>query len=230
MENNIKVIAFVQARAESLRLPNKIFKKIKKNNVIELVIKRLKKSKEISKIVILSSKSKANLKIKRIANNLGCEIFYGDKDDVLNRFYLASKKYQDYKNIVRITADCPLIDSHIVDKIIKRFLSSNCDYCSNVLKPTFPDGFDVEIFKKSALDKAWKLDKNKNSREHVTSYIINNKNFIKINYSAKENLSNYKLSLDTEEDLNNLKKLFNYFNNIFFPFSKIEKLLKKKRI
>ena len=228
MENNIKVIAFVQARAESLRLPNKIFKKIKKNNVIELVIKRLKKSKEISKIVILSSKSKANLKIKKIANNLGCEIFYGDKDDVLNRFYFASKRYQDYKNIVRITADCPLIDSNIVDKIIKRYLSSNCDYCSNVLKPSFPDGFDVEIFKKSALEKAWKLDKNKNSREHVTSYIINNKNFIKVNYSAKENLSNYKLSLDTEEDLNNLKKLFNYFNDIYFPFSKIEKLLKKK--
>ena len=137
MENNIKVIAFIQARAESLRLPNKIFKKIKNNNIIELVIKRLKKSKGISKIVILSSKSKANLKIKKIANNLGCEIFYGDKDDVLNRFYFASNKYQDYKNIVRITADCPLIDPHVIDKIINKCLSSNCDYCSNVLKPSF---------------------------------------------------------------------------------------------
>ena len=148
MEYKKKVIAFIQARGESERFPKKIFYKINKKYLIEILIERLKKSKLISKIVILTYKSDLNNNLVQIAKKLKCELFFGSKNDVLKRFYSASKKFKKFNQIEKITGDCTLVDPKLVDQVILYHLNSNFDYTSNVNPSSFPDGLDVEIFKK----------------------------------------------------------------------------------
>ena len=175
MENKNKVIAFIQARSESERFPNKIFQKINKLPLIEILIKRLKKSKYINKIVILSYKSSNNINLIPITKKNSCEIFFGDKENVLKRFFNASNKYKNYNQIIRITGDCTLSDPNLIDEMIIDHLNSNSNFTSNVISRTFPDGLDVEIFKRKLLQEIYKKVSSKFDKEHVTSWIVRNK-------------------------------------------------------
>ena len=118
MENKKKIIAFIQARAESERFPNKIFYKINNLTLIEILLKRVKKSKYLKKIVILTYKSKKNKKLLSIAKRNNCEVFFGDENNVLKRFYTASKRFSKFNQILRITGDCTLSDPEIIDEVI----------------------------------------------------------------------------------------------------------------
>ena len=185
MELKKRVLAVVQARYNSQRFPGKVVKKINNRTILEILIKRLSKSKHISKIVVACSKNRNDKKIINICKKLGIKYFSGSENDVLDRFYNVAKKYKA-SNILRITGDCPLIDFQIVDEVISNFFLKDVDYASNTNPPTFPDGLDVEIFKFSALKKAFKESINFSEREHVTPFIRNNKKF------KKFNLHNYK--------------------------------------
>ena len=228
MENKKNIIAYVQARSESVRFPNKIFKKINGEQVIEIILKKLKKSKYISKIVIVSYKSHSNKHLIEIAQKHDCQIYFGDKDNVLKRFYNCSKKYKDYENILRITGDCPLIDVDIVDNVIFKFLNDKVDYCSNINPPTFPDGLDVEIFKKKILHQTFSKATNKYDKEHVTPYILRSKNILRSNYQINQDLSEYKLSLDDKTDLKNIILLTSYYKNNYVKFFQFKNSLQKK--
>ena len=105
--------------------------------------------------------------------------FRGSEKNVIERFYLAAKKY-DYQNIVRITGDCPLIDHEIVDRVISKFLTNKVDYCSNTQPPTWPDGLDVEIFSFNALERSFNSNLSNYDKEHVTPFIRNNSEFISL--------------------------------------------------
>ena len=150
MEKNLKIVAIVQARFNSRRFPGKVLKKIYGKTVLEILLKRLQKSKKITKIVLATSKENSDLAIVDLVNKLNFDVFLGSKNDVLSRFYYAAKKFKA-DAIIRITADCPLIDPNLVDDLIKKFTQSEFDYISNSIDPSFPDGLDVEIFKYKAL-------------------------------------------------------------------------------
>ena len=228
MENKKKMIAFIQARAESERFPNKIFYKINNLPIIEILIKRLKKSKYLKKIVILTYKSDQNKNLIPIVKKNNCEIFFGDKNNVLKRFYFASKKYNKFNQILRITGDCTLSDPKLVDDIIMRHLKTNSDFTSNVNPPTFPDGFDVEIFTRKLLIETFKKNGSKFDQEHVTPLMKKNKKIRINNYSQKNDLSKYKISVDEFEDYQKLKYLIkSNRNNIFVSKIKIINFLKK---
>ena len=120
MELKKNILFIIQARYNSIRFPGKVVKKINNKTVLEILIKRLSRSKFASKIIVACSKNQKDIAILNICKKLGINYSVGSEDDVLDRFYKAAKKYKG-KNIVRITADCPLIDYKIVDDVISNF-------------------------------------------------------------------------------------------------------------
>ena len=124
LNKKFEVLAIVQARYLSSRLPGKVLKKVNDKTIIEILINRLIKSKKISKIIIACSSNKMDKEIIKIAKKLRIDYFIGSEKNVLARYYFAAKKF-NYKNIVRITADCPLIDPNVVDLVIKNFFEKS---------------------------------------------------------------------------------------------------------
>jgi spore coat polysaccharide biosynthesis protein SpsF len=121
---------------------------------------------------------------------------------VLDRYYQAAKPEQpDW--VVRLTSDCPLIDAELMDKIIDKAIELDVDYCSNTLDPTYPDGMDSEVFKFSALEKAWHEAELNSEKEHVTPYIHKNSSFHNkkpfISYNYANNVSYEKVRLTVDE-------------------------------
>ena len=221
MEFKMKVLAIIQARYNSTRFPGKVVKKINNKTVLEILIKRLSRSKYISKIIVACTNDQKDQIIKSICKKLSVNYFVGSENDVLDRFYKAAKKYKG-ANIVRITADCPLIDPKIVDDVISNFFLKNVDYASNVNPPTFPDGLDVEVFKFRALKEAYTKATQSIEREHVTPFIINNKKFKKFNLKNSIDYSSLRLTLDEKEDFILIEKILkNFKNNIYFTLKSI---------
>jgi len=215
---------FVQARLTSSRFKGKVLKKIKDNTLLNIILSRLKKSKKIDKIIVLIPDNKKNLSLKKILIKQKVLMFEGSEKNVLDRYFQASRKFKP-KNIIRITADCPLVDFKIIDKMITIFKSKKCDYMSNTSPPTFPDGLDIEIFKTKALEKVWKTVKNKYDREHVTSFFKSSNKFNILNLRNKEDYSHFRFTVDYREDLNFMKKIFNYFSpSIYFSWKQVVKL------
>jgi len=163
----------IQARMSSTRLPKKVMLKIGEKPVLWYVYNRVKLSKKVNEIIIATSSDKSDDPIEKFCREENIKFFRGSLEDVLDRFYYAAKRF-NFEYILRITADCPLIDREIMDKGIDlHFASSNPEntYTSNTLEYTFPDGLDIEIFSFKLLEEAWKNAKLKSEREHVTPYI-----------------------------------------------------------
>lgn len=191
------ILAILQARTSSNRLPNKVLLDICGKPMIEWQIQRMKLSKKINQIVLATSNLKEDRILAKIAKRNNIDSFCGDLNDVLKRFYDCSLRYNS-DHIVRITGDCPLIDPNIIDKTISFHLENNFDYTSNSLEPTFPDGFDIEIFKSNLLKIANKNAKLKFQREHITQYFIKNANIFKLG-SFKNNIDYNKIRLTVDE-------------------------------
>lgn len=214
------VTAIIQARMGSTRLPGKVMVKIEGKPLLCHVIKRVEDSKQIMQIIVATTNLPEDDIIEAFCNKIGIECYRGSSDDVLDHFYRAALKY-GADVVVRITADCPLIDPKIIDKAVGLFLKSDADYLSNTLKPTYPDGVDVEVFSFKALERAWKEAKLASEREHVTPYIIKNSHiFNLINLKNERDLSSYRWTVDEERDLifvrEIYKRLYRNKNTIFY--------------
>jgi glutamate-1-semialdehyde aminotransferase/spore coat polysaccharide biosynthesis protein SpsF (cytidylyltransferase family) len=178
---------------------------------------------------VACSKDKNDKVLINICKKLGIDYFAGSENDVLDRFYKTAIKFKS-KHIVRITGDCPLIDSEIVDNVIINFFTKNVDYATNANPPTFPDGLDVEIFKFSALKESYLKAKTIFEREHVTPYIINNKKFKKFNLKNTKDYSFLRLTLDEKEDFILIEKIIkNFKKNIYFNLKNILHFYKKNK-
>jgi glutamate-1-semialdehyde aminotransferase/CMP-N-acetylneuraminic acid synthetase len=224
-----KIVAIVQARCDSIRLPNKIMRKIAGIPAIELLYNRLSLSKELDKIVIATSKNGANKKLISFCKKKQIDYFLGSENNVLKRYFDACKIFKA-DIIVRITGDSILIDPRLVDKIIKLFKINKVDYVSNCEPPTFPDGLDVEVFSKKCLEKTYKQVKKEYDKEHVTSYIKSSKKFKTINYKSNIDYSNIRWSLDQKEDLEEISLIAKHFNtNTYFSWKDILKVTEAKK-
>ena len=202
----MKILAIIQARCNSSRLPNKILKKIGDVESIIFQYKRIKKSKNLDDIIVATSDTTSDDKLIKVLKKNNIKYFRGSEKDVLSRFYNCAKN-KKVDAVVRLTADCPLIDFTIIDKVIELFKSKKLDYASNITPPTFPDGMDVEIFKFSILKKTLKNTKNKYDREHVTPYMQRNKKIKKACLYNSKDLSKIRLTLDTIDDYKNINSL-----------------------
>jgi|GEM_PF-445132 len=225
------IIAIIQARMSSTRLPGKVLKKISGKTLLEILIERLRYSKKLDKIIIATSFNKKDRAIVKLAKKIKCSYFVGDENDVLDRFYKTAKKFKA-DTVVRITADCPLHDPELIDDIINYYLMNRkkYDYVSNVNPPTFPDGFDLWVFSFKTLEKVWENAKLKSEREHVCPYIWKNKKMFKIgHYKSKINYSNLRLTVDDRDDFNVVRKIYQklYKKGKIFKFDDIINLIKK---
>ena len=222
-----KVVAIVQARVGSSRLPGKVLKKINKKEAILILLKRLSKSKKIHDIIVAIPIKKKDDRLYRILIKNNYKVFRGDENNVLKRYYNCAKKF-DLKNIVRITGDNPLVDPKLVDKIIGIYQRKNFDYVSNIEKRTFPKGLDVEVFSFDALKIAYFNAKKKFDREHVTPY-LRKKKFKRYNYVNKEDFSNIRVTLDTMNDFYLIKKIYSKIGKKFIYFNDIVQFYKRNK-
>jgi spore coat polysaccharide biosynthesis protein SpsF len=203
-----KSTVIIQARTGSNRLPNKVLSKIGTKTMVEQVIQRVKKIKNIEQVILVTTLKNTDKILLEIAKKNEILSFAGSANNVLKRYYDCSKKF-NCDPIIRITADCPLLDPLIATKMLKLYQEKKYDYVSNVLPPTFPDGLDVEIFSFKALEKCMINAKLNSEKEHVTAYIHNNKKKFKIsNFSNKLNLSNYRWTVDHSNDLKFVQNIY----------------------
>ena len=205
-----KILAIVQARMGSTRLPGKVMKKVNGKSLIEILFHRLSNSKKLDKIILATSKNSEDDSLAQMIEKLGFDVFRGSENDVLNRYFEAAKKYQP-QTIVRITGDCPIIDPSIIDEAISSFEEENADYASNTDPPTYPDGLDVEVFSFNSLMKANESARTPHEREHVTPFLRANRNLKKVNVSNDNDLSNERWTVDEPEDMLVIQNILNHF-------------------
>jgi spore coat polysaccharide biosynthesis protein SpsF (cytidylyltransferase family) len=222
------ILAILQARNSSSRLPKKVTKTILGKPMLLHQIERLKHSQMIDEIVVATSTSTSDDAIEKMCLDSNVEVFRGDLNNVLDRFYKCAKVYNsDY--IVRVTGDCPLTDWQVVDQTIKYFFKGDFDYVATSIK--FPDGLDAEIMTISALKSAWKGATLPSEIEHVTQYIVNRiEKFNNGIFEPTRDLSYLRWTVDEPEDFVLVKKIYQalYEDNPLFLTDDILNLLERQ--
>lgn len=209
----MNVIAITQARMASTRLPGKVLKLADGKELVKIHFERVSKSKFISKHILATSQNLADDNLETFAKRNGIELFRGDENDVLKRFVDCIENLSNVDYVVRLTADCPLIDAMVIDECIELIIKNKLDYVSNCLEPTFPDGIDVEIFTYNSLLRAHKESTLNSDKEHVTPYIWRNSNikngslFKAFTLKNEIDYSKVRLTVDEPQDFELVKHL-----------------------
>jgi glutamate-1-semialdehyde 2,1-aminomutase len=206
----MKTICIIQARMGSTRFPNKVMREITGVPMIGLLLERVNEAKLVDQIVVATSNSPENKSLVKYVNELGYSIYEGSEQDVLDRYYQAAL-LNGADNVVRITGDCPLIDSALIDEVIGRLKQAQVEYASNISPPTYPDGLDTEVFTFKALEQAWKEAKEPQQREHVTPFIRESGLFSQINIAGVADLSRNRWTVDEPEDFEVIQKVYEKF-------------------
>jgi len=224
-ETRKKVGIIIQARMGSTRLPGKVMRLIDGKPILQILIERLRRSKRSDVLIVVTTTKRKDDVIEELVNRLGVVCFRGDEDDVLSRYYEAAKKHK-LDVIVRVTSDCPLSDPALIDNLIDYYLDNNlnADYVANIIKRTYPRGFDIEVFSFKSLERAAKEAAQPYQREHVTPFISENVKVL--NYEDKLDASKYRVTVDTIEDFNLIMKIFDFFkDNKEFSYRDVVDLL-----
>jgi spore coat polysaccharide biosynthesis protein SpsF len=208
----MKILAITQARTGSSRLPNKVLMTIDGISLLDIHIRRILLSKTIDQLLVATTIKQNDQQIVEIAVKYDLPFYRGSEDNVLDRYYQAAVTVHP-EWVVRITSDCPLIDFSLLDDVVEAAVERDVDYCSNTLYPTYPDGMDVEIFKFSALETAWKEATLLSDKEHVTPYIYRNSTFnngrLFSSYSFQHDVhyDNVRLTVDERPDYEVIRRL-----------------------
>jgi glutamate-1-semialdehyde 2,1-aminomutase len=217
----MKIVAIVQARMGSTRLPNKVMKPIAGVPMIELLLARLAKSKQIDQIVLATSTDEHNTPLVEHVQKLGYVCVRGSESDVLDRYLIAARHVQA-DVVVRITGDCPLIDPKLVDQVITQFKTESVDYLSNIAPPSYPDGLDTEVFTLQALEVAGRESQDPFDHEHVTPYLRKSGLYKTAAVQHSEDLSGLRWAVDEPADFDVVSQVFAYFApNIHFSWTDV---------
>lgn len=204
----MKVNAIVQARCGSTRLPEKVFALIDGKPLIWHVVMRLKQAKKVDEIIIATTDNARDGVIETWCreNNVLC--FRGNEDDVLNRYYEASRHFPS-DVVVRITADDPFKEPKVIDEVIDTLLDGDYDLVTNNFPPSFPEGLDCEAFYFKVLEEMEKKSEDSFEREHVTQYVYRNPDKYKIgNVACEKQLSHYRWTIDNIEDFQMVNAIY----------------------
>jgi len=223
----MKIVAIVQARMGSTRLPDKVMKRIGGVPMIEVLLARLSRSKEVDEIILATSSDEKNRPLSSHVKNLGYRVHQGSENDVLDR-YLGAGALAGADVVVRITGDCPLVDPFLVDEVIRGFRESKVEYFSNIQPPTYPDGLDIEVFSYKALQKAALEATKPSDREHVTPYLRENDAFARASLKNDKDYSNLRWTVDESYDYEVVEKIFSHFTpDIHFTWQQVLDLQQK---
>lgn len=216
------VICIIQARMGSSRLPGKVLKEICGHPMLWWVATRAQKARRVDRVVVATTTDTDDDAIELFCLSNGFVCFRGNEFDVLDRYYQAAKKnHADV--VVRLTADCPLIDPELIDEVIETLITMKLDFAANRLPPpyqrTFPIGLDVEAASFLALENAWKNARKQFEREHVMPFLYDPENQFQIKIlNADQDYGQYRWTVDTKEDLQFIRSVLTYLD-CHFDFS-----------
>lgn len=226
----MRKIAIIQARMGSTRLPNKVLIDLAGKTMLQRVVDRVRQSRMLDDIVIATTTENSDQPIVDYCEKNGIHYSRGSESDVLARYYESARKF-NAELIVRVTSDCPLFDASLMDQGIEKFLSGKYDYVTNVLPPTYPDGLDYSIISFAALSKAFHEAKLNSEREHVVPWIWKEsdlkggKTFKSLNLSNEIDYSGLRWTVDQEEDISLIRKVYEHFGDSEFNWKDVIGLL-----
>jgi glutamate-1-semialdehyde aminotransferase/spore coat polysaccharide biosynthesis protein SpsF (cytidylyltransferase family)/predicted dehydrogenase len=207
------VVAIIQARMGSSRLPGKSLADIEGRPMLVRVIERAKRARLVDRVVVATTTAPVDDVIEKLCRENDVRCYRGSENDVLDRFYAAARA-EKASQIVRITADCPLIDPEVIDRVVKRFQRGDVDYASNAMVRSYPDGLDTEVFSFSALERAWHEARKTSEREHVTPYLRSEKfRTANVENDSTSMYQHYRWTVDELEDLEFIRSVYRAFHN-----------------
>ncbi|MDA1132736.1 MAG: glycosyltransferase family protein [Proteobacteria bacterium] len=201
------IIAVVQARVSSARLPSKVLAPVMGEPMLARQLERLGRARNLDRVIVAASEQPGDDAIERLCADRSVESFRGSLDDVLDRVVAAVRPHGP-DHVVRLTGDCPLADPELIDAIVAHHVAGGFEYTSNTLRPTYPDGLDTEVVAYPALEQAWREAKLPSEREHVTPYLKSSGRFRTENFAAAVDHSRLRWTVDEPEDLELVREIF----------------------
>jgi spore coat polysaccharide biosynthesis protein SpsF len=225
----MKIVAIIQARMGSTRLPGKVLMDLGGETVLARVVGRLRRARRINEIVVATTRGIADDAIIQECHKLKVSSFRGSENDVLDRYCGAARACQA-GTVVRITSDSPVIDPQVVDETIEVFQCQRGDYGSNVFPRTYPRGLDAEVFTMTALEQAWRHAQAPYQREHVTPYFYEHPELFRlVSQHGRIDYSQHRWTVDTAEDLELLRAIYERFaNKDDFTWEEVIQLMKRE--
>ena len=201
------LVAVIQARTGSSRFPGKVLEDILGRPMLSRQLERIARA-NIDKVVVATSVDEGDDVIEQVVEAEGYLVYRGSLEDVLERVYMTASAH-GAEHVVRLTADCPVVDHRLIDAVVRRHFDDGNDYTSNTLKRTYPDGQDVEVMRMSALQMAWSEARDSEQREHVTPYIYEHPERFRLgSVESPEDLSHLRWTVDYAEDLAVIRVMF----------------------
>ena len=222
-------LAVLQARMSSSRLPGKVLMDLNGEPMIYRQISRIKESKSIHEIVVATSIDPSDDLLVEFLEKHKIRVIRGSLEDVLSRFQLVLTNIE-CTALIRLTGDCPLVMPEIIDKMVSYFYDSKVDYLSNAIRPTFPDGLDIEVINPAALEKLTSYDLESSEKEHVTLGLYNRPKEFRIeNHSNLDDFSKMRWTVDYKEDLNFVRQVYANFigREATFTYSEVLDFLRE---
>jgi spore coat polysaccharide biosynthesis protein SpsF len=205
------ILAILQARFSSTRLPGKVLKPILGRPMLARHIERLRRCRKIDGLMVATSVDPSDDAIEALCGELDIPCFRGSLPDVLDRYYRAAMASEiEPEHIVRVTGDCPLADPELIDRVIEFHLDGGYDYSCNARDPfTFPDGLDVEVFRAACLERAWREATLPSQREHVTPFVYQHPEWFKIgDFKNTTDLSHLRWTVDEPADFELVRRIY----------------------
>ena len=203
-----RIVAIIQARMGSTRLPGKVLKDLGGETVLARTVNRMRLARAVDEVVVATTVEQADDAIAEEAGRLGVPSFRGSEQDVLDRYYWAALA-REAGVVVRVTSDCPLVDPRVADEVVRAFARASADYASNTLIRTYPRGLDVEVLSTDVLARAWREAREPYQRAHVTPYFYQNPDcFRLLSLTADADYSSHRWTVDTPEDLEFVRAVY----------------------
>lgn len=225
----MRVVAVIQARMGSSRLPGKVLMDIAGRSMLARVVERVQRAPGIHEVVVATTVAPADDAVAAEAGRLGVTCFRGSEQDVLDRYYQCAQAHAA-QVIVRVTADCPLLDPEVTGHVVAAFLEHRPDYASNTLERTYPRGLDTEVFSMDALTRAWREALQPHQREHVTPYFYENPDLFTL-LSVTDcdgEYGHHRWTVDTADDLRFVRAVYEALGGDLFGRHEILPLLAKR--
>jgi len=204
----VNVVAIIQARMGSTRLPGKVLQDVAGRSMLARVVRRVERARHVNQVVVATSTSPADEAIVAECVRLGVASFRGDEQDVLDRYYRAAVQFRA-PVIVRITSDCPLIEPEVIDEVVAAFQAARPDYASNTLERSYPRGLDTEVMSQEALARAWAEAPEPYHWIHVTPYFYQNPElFTLLSVRQARDDSRQRWTVDTAGDLAFVREIY----------------------
>jgi spore coat polysaccharide biosynthesis protein SpsF len=203
------ILAILQVRMSSTRLPGKVLRPILDRPMLSWQIDRINRSKAINRLVVATSRETSDDPIKAFCDRSEVICYRGELHDVLSRFRGAAEAFGPAEHIVRLTGDCPLVDWTIIDAAVALQRRSGSDIAGNGIVRTYPDGLDVEVVSREALDRAFHEATEADHREHVTQYIYHHPDRFRLAHLTQtRDLGLLRWTVDTPADFEMAEKVF----------------------